>query len=158
MGLLPWRSLAWVCSLGLLPPTCSCRGHWLGPALTGVPVSGLLLQRLLSWAWFSGVCCLGPVSMEVAGLGLPWLRSLASWLFLHTSLAWAWSQGCWLRLAPSEVAPSLGSLARACSRRCPSWSCSCRGHWPGPASVEVTVSGLLQHISLKMSNTYHSLT
>lgn len=41
----------------LLAQACSHRCSCLRP----------LLQRLLAWAWFGGICCLGPVPVEVAG-------------------------------------------------------------------------------------------
>lgn len=114
----------------------------LGPRFQS-PWRSLDIPRGHSGFWRS----FGPAPMEVTCLGLlPWVAP--SYLLLHMSLAWAWSKGgCWLRLAPSEVAPSFGGL----------WlGPAPAGVHLGPAPAEVTGPGLLLRrlLSQACSNTF----
>ena len=124
---------------------CSHRGHFLGPAVTevtgsglvslrslarlrpapaGVPVSGLLPQRSLTWVWSCRGCWPGPSPAEVTGSGPILWKSLAQ----ASSL-----RDLWVRTAPLEVDPSYLLLQRSLT-----WACSCGGSWLRPAPMEVT--------------------
>lgn len=128
-GLLPQRSLAWVCSCGGWLPSCL----------------GLFWRRVLAWADLaevaglgsSHVCpCLGPAPAEVAGLALILWRSL-SLVCSHRcadvpgvgplpprlcARARPVHRGCWLRSVPSVVSPSYLFPRWSLDRACPSGS------------------------------------